>query len=33
MNKKKLLYGILGSMLIPLLYGCGEKTDEGRKNN
>ena len=31
MNKKKLLYGILGSMLIPLLYGCGEKTDEAEK--
>lgn len=31
MNKKKLLYGILGSMLIPLLYGCREKTDEAEK--
>ena len=31
MNKKKLLYGILGSMLILLLYGCGEKTDEAEK--
>ena len=31
MNKKKLLYGLLGSMLIPLLYGCGEKTDEAEK--
>ena len=31
MNKKKLLYGLLGSMLIPLLYGCGEKKDEAEK--
>lgn len=31
MSTKKLLYGILGSMLIALLYGCGEKTDQAEK--